>query len=291
MENKNTKATAYQTKTETVFGNFPNKKKYSSTIMANGNPLNVTFKSNWYQVDGELFSLEEVWKEQINKRYELINKDLYNEKIPMIIDDSTQEKFQSLIDNNLYETVYDEKEIRENIPFKIIKIDLDTSINLQTIKQFKISDGFYEDRKVQYIISLLEHSTIDQCLIPTPLLDMTRPCALQSKNLFMVLSDMIASHKPNNYRISENTEGRFEVIDINKVRKLIIWEYYNHKAPNNYFDKVSLIANNYSELIEKLKAFVDHVINKLSEGDNKAISVALEELNQGRDFRKEEFDF
>ena len=46
-----------------------------------------------------------------------------------------------------------------------------------------------------------------------------------------------------------------------------------------------------TELIEKLKAFVDHVINKLSEGDNKAISVALEELNQGRDFRKEEFDF
>ena len=279
------KATAYQTKIETVFGDFPEKIKWGSKIIANGEPLIGTFKENWFKVDGQLISLEEVWTEHTNKRYELINKDLYNEKIPMLIDDSTKEKFQSLIDNNLYEAVYDDAEVKSPIPFTVIEVDLSIPINLKTMKKFELN-GWYSERKEHYIISLIEHSTVDQCLVPRPLLDLTRPCRLKGRYLFLVLTDMISAQKPNNYRITENTDNYFKVSDICKTKNILSWEYYEHKAPQNVFDGESIWANNYGELMEKLNAFVAYILVKLSENNGNDIRIALDELSQGKDFRE-----
>jgi hypothetical protein len=280
-------ATAYQTKVETVFGDFPEKANWNSNIIANGEPLIKTYKDKWYVVKGELTSLEEVWIEKTNKRYELINKDLYNEKIPLIIDESTREKFQALIDNNLYKTVYDEKEVRQEIPFDVIEIDLDISIELKTMKKFRLnSSAWYSDQMEHYIISLIEHNIVEQCLIPRPLLDLTRPCVLKGRLLFMVLTDMVSSRKPNNYRITENTDNYFKVMDINKTKCFLSWEYYDHKAPHNIFDSKAILANNYGELIEKLNAFVEYLIQKLTENNGDDIKIALDELTQGKDFRR-----
>ena len=284
MEESNKEnATAYQTMTETVFGEFPKKTNWNSVIIANGNPLVKTFKSDWFKVDGQLISLEEVWTERANKRYELINKDLYNEKIPMIIDDSTKEKFQSLIDNNLYKEVYDETEVKKEIPFSVTEVDLSIPINLKTMKKFSLNRWFSE-RQEHYVISLIEHSTVDQCLIPRPLLDLTRPCRLGGRYLFLVLTDMISSHKPNNYRITENTDNYFKVGDIRKTKCIVSWEYYEHKAPQNAFDSKCIWANNYGELMEKLNGFVLYAIEKLSENNGKDIEIALDELSQGKEF-------
>jgi hypothetical protein len=275
---------AYQTKTQTVFGILG---YYSwQEYRANGEKLQETYLSNWFQVDGVLESLVEVKRENTNERYELINKDLYNEKIPMLIDESTKDKFQSLIDNNLYKFVHDTVERLENIPFEIIEVNTETRFDIKTAKEFNpYPDSWYGKRSQRYIIQLLDFSPVDQCLIPRPLLDLTRPCRLEGLVLYHVLTDMVAVKMPKNCRITENGSSRFEVFDATKKERLIYWQNYCDNF-NKTFYGYALFGNNYDDLMGRLEAFVNYIIQKLSEHNARAITEAIEEMQQGKDFRE-----
>ena len=275
---------AYQTKTQTVFGILG---YYSwEEYRANGEKLQETYLSNWFQVDGVLESLVEVKRENTNERYELINKDLYNEKIPMLIDESTKEKFQSLIDNNLYKFVYDTVERLENIPFEIIEVNTETRFDIKTAKEFSTCpDSWYGKRSQRYIIQLLDFSPVDQCLIPRPLLDLTRPCRLEGWVLYHVLTDMVAVKIPKNCRITENSSNLFQVFDITKKERLIHWQNYYDNYSKTFYG-YALFGNNYDDLMGRLEAFVNYIIQKLSEHNARAITEAIEEMQQGKDFRE-----
>lgn len=280
-------AAAYETKSQTVFGKFPTKKNYHSAIIANGEPLIKTFKKDWYKVEGKLTSLEEVWVEKINKRYELIDKELYNEKIPLLIDESTKEKYLSLIENNLYKKVYDEAEAREAIPFKTVEVDLSIPFDIKTAKKFRIRNGWYcsDEYHEQYIIDLVEYSPVESCIIPSPLLDLTRPCRLTGRFLFQVLTDMIAVQKPNNYRISENTDNIFRVMSADRSKTIISWTHWDSNSTKNSFETKVVWANNYEELIGKLHALTAYICQELSEHDGAEVNRAIIESSQGKDFR------
>lgn len=278
--------TAYKTKTQTVFGKMPY--LYSNDVyMANGKPLEGTYLKDWYQVEGSLISLVKVSKIKVNERYELINKELYNEKIPLMIDDSTKDKFKSLIDSELYRYVYDNEDRLEDIEFEVIEVDTETRFDIKTAKKFNATPNMWELHYRQYyLIELLEHSTVDMCLIPRPLLDLTRPCKLSGHILWNVLVDMIAANMPKNCRIINNNYT-FEVKDINKTQTLIYWQ--NHWDKNNQtFYGRALFGNNFDDLIGRLNSFVEYIIKKLSEHDRRAIDVALSEMSQGKDFKEAE---
>lgn len=275
--------TAYKTKGQTVFGKMPY--IYSGDdYRANDKSLDKTFLDGWYQVDGDLISLVKVSKVKVNGRYELINKDLYNEKIPLVIDDSTKEKFKSLLDSELYKWVYDTKEEFTDIPFEVIEVDTEQRFDIKTAKEFSLRPYQWNERKQHYIIQLLEYNPVDMCLIPRPLLDLTRPCKLAGANLYNVLTDMVAVKLPKNCRITIN-DNCFEVKDITKFNRLLYWKnYFDDK--DQTFGNRAMFGNSYDDLMERLNAFVDYVIQKLSDYDKRAIEIAIDEMAQGKDFRE-----
>ncbi len=279
---------AYKLKNKTLFGCFY---EYSwEKYKANGKPLEKTFLDGWYSVDGELKTLTKVRIEYKNKRYELKNKDLYNEKIPLIIDEHSKEKYESLLEQNLYELVYDEIEIEEPVEFEVIEVDIDLKYDLKTAKEYSFTHCWNSNRRTHYIINLVEFRTFDKCLYPRPLLDLTRPCALTGKKLFIVLSEMIYSKIATITRVKKFDENQFIVNDIENENCLINWEYWSYKSPNNKFDDFMVIANNFGELIEKLESFVKYVEKIIiSEKTKKQelINIALDELNQGKNFKEE----
>ena len=275
--------TAYKTKGQTVFGKMPY--IYSGDdYRANNKPLNKTFLDGWFQVDGDLESLVQVLKVKVNERYELINKDLYNEKIPLVIDDSTKEKFKSLLDSELYKWVYDTKEEFTDIPFEVIEVDTEQRFDIKTAKEFNPRPQLWNDRKQHYIIQLLEHSPVDMCLIPRPLLDLTRPCKLAGENLYNVLTDMVAVKLPKNCRIVNN-DAVFEVKNMTKSNRLIYWNNFIDERKQT-FGNIAIFGNSYDDLMGRLNAFVNYVIQKLSDYDARAIEIAIDEMAQGKDFRE-----
>lgn len=279
---------AYKTKTQTVFGELMS--CYRTTYRANGNPLRSTFLANWHQVDGDLESLVEVKTIRVNERYELINKELYNEKIPLMIDDSTKDKFKPLIESELYKYVYDTEEQLIDIPFEVIEVDAEVRFDIKTAKEFNPEGRSWAfTKRHYYIIELLEHRTVDMCLFPRPLLDLTRPCKLGKNKLFHVLTDMIAVNIPNNCRIKTNDGNIFVIVDFTKSKELIYWKDWSSRSyeKGSTFYQKELFGNNYDDLMGRLNAFVKYIIKKLSECDSRGIDIAIDEMAQGKDFRED----
>ena len=100
----------------------------------------------------------------------------------MLIDESTKELFKELITEELYSYTFEEKEVEEELPFKILsilKIDVENNFTEYVIKkEYSSWYGWQEKRK--YLINDVIYNLKDNCLTPSPIKELTKPCLLPS---------------------------------------------------------------------------------------------------------------
>jgi len=279
--------TVYQTKTKSIFG--PVGYYIKDNCLANGEELIPSFMQDWFYVEGNLDSLVELKTTKTNSRYELINKDLYNEKIPMLIDDTTKEKYKPLLDAELYKYVSDSVVTNVELEREVIKLDIDSDFMNKTKKSWDKSPSWSRDDKIYFTIDLVEYHPVLKCMTPRPLLDLTRPCRIGQSSLFIMLVDHIAQAAPVNYRITECSNTLFTVVYASDKKRLMKWENWTNNSSlfTNAFNAFYVYGDNYGELIEKVHAFGDKVIELLKATDEAGLTTALYEFLQGKDFRKD----
>ena len=167
----------YELKNGFIYTKPDNCWNFEKDFLVNGLEPIKTFKDGFYYLENKIKKIEEKKTIKINERWELKNKELYNEKIPMIIDSSTKEVFNNLIENNLYDYTFETKDVKEKVDFKILnytKINANNIFNNYTIrKEYSSWNGWEEKRK--YLINALLYSIEDNCLIPTPIKELTKP--------------------------------------------------------------------------------------------------------------------
>lgn len=270
---------AYQTKDKTMFG--PIESWNARDVKANGEELVKTYLSNYYQVEGKLESLVTLSTKVASTRYELKNKALYNERIPLVIDDTTKEIYKELVCTELYECIQEYEEVSTPLPFKVMKVDASYD-NISELSSQKAWSSWKSEWVPTYYIDLVEFSIVDQCLVPRPLLDFTRPCAVGGDVLYTILRDTIAKHKlPIAIRISENTKYSFQVTNVKTNKHVITFR-------GSMFEKKWIVAKNYEALKANLNAFVGVLIKQFKEDDvQKECSILLDDFLQGKDFTKE----
>lgn len=240
---------------------------FEKSFLINGLEPIKTFKDGYYYSDKKIKKIEEKKTIKINERWELKNKELYNEKIPMIIDNSTREVFDSLIENNLYDYTYEEKNVIENIDFKILnyqKIDVTNRFNDYTIRREYSSWNGWQDH-AKYIINDLLYTLEDNCLIPSPIKELTRPCVLPGSRLYEIIRDFIKRNIDKNVSdITSDYDFTFTVKDIRT--KMTIFIMNNDNGRNNDYKLYNfddIISENYDELLNKInkikKIIIEHI--------------------------------
>lgn len=270
---------AYQTNDKTMFG--PIASWDARDTKANGEELVKTYLSDYYQVEGKLESLVKLSTRVSSTRYELKNKALYNERIPLVIDETTKEIYKELVETELYECVKEYEEVSTPIPFKVNKVDASYD-NVSDLSSRKAWSSWKSEWVPTYYIDLVEFSIVDQCLVPRPLLDFTRPCAVGGDVLYTIIRDTIAKHKlPIAIRISENTKYIFQVTNVKTNKHVITFR-------GSMFEKKWIVAKNYEALKANLNAFVEVLIKQFKEDDvQKECNILLDDFLQGKDFTKE----
>lgn len=270
---------AYQTKDKTMFG--PIESWDARDVKANGEELVKTYLDKYYQVEGKLESLVKLSTKVASTRYELKNKALYNERIPLVIDDTTKEIYKELVCTELYECIQEYEEVSTPLPFKVKKVDASYD-NISELSSQKAWSSWKSEWVPTYYIDLVEFSIVDQCLVPRPLLDFTRPCAVGGDVLYTILKDTIAKHKlPIAIRISENTKYIFQVTNVKTNKHVFTFR-------GSMFEKKWIVAKNYEALKANLNAFVGVLIKQFKEDDvQNECSILLDDFLQGKDFTKE----
>lgn len=268
---------AYKTIDKTVFG--PIDSWVKKDILANGEELVETYLRDFYQVEGDLTSLLTKTTKLVSTRYELKNKALYNERIPLIIDDTTKDIYKELVETELYERINDYEVVYETIPFR--EVEIDTSFDKVNEKSsITLWNNWKNMRETRYYIDMVEFSVVDQCLIPRPLLDLTRPCALSGDNLYRVVADHIAKeHMPMGIRIKENSDYSFTISNVSKNELL--------SFRRSDFEKKAVFAKDYAFLRSNLEAFAKAIVLKLGETNPPyTAQQMLSDYLQGVDFTK-----
>lgn len=237
---------------------------YVENYLMNGKELTKTFCRDWYVSEDRPIKLQRKETVKINERWELKDKDLYNETIPLVVDEHTKEKYQALIKSDLYSYTYEEKEVLEDIELEQIDyMEINEDIPFEHEEIFRTSDGWYSKEVKSYLINNIEYSIADNCLIPSPIKELTKPCVLSRENLYTILVDYI--HRNIDRNVAEITSEYSFCIRIENVktkRRIIEWENDYDKRYTLY----SLHANNFKELVEKLekmkKGVIDYINNK-----------------------------
>lgn len=195
---------------------------YFRTILSyyiiNGEKATETFKKDWFFINKELSSIEEYTDpEQINQRYELIDKELASNKIPLTLkkkdivyydeDDNEncwKEDYRHL--QSLYEFKYDTK------PKELVQVEYEYNTVMElNIDEINSPNKFcYPVKRTQWssdgLIDLtnenFEHQIIDKVMFPSIVLH-EMPCKLSSEQVYKILRQYIKQHI--NYEVAEIT--------------------------------------------------------------------------------------
>lgn len=231
--------------------------------LMNGKALEATFKAYWYVIEEEPRILQRKETIEINKKWELKNKELYNETIPLIVDEHTQDKYKSLINSDLYKYTYDEKEILKDIELEVISYqEINEDIPFDYEEIVETSEGWYINKKTKYLIERVTYSIQDNCLIPSPIKELTRPCILPKKILYEILVDYILRNIDKNVaKVTSNYGFCIRIENVQTNRRIIEWE-------NDYDGRYTLkdlYANNFTELVSKLENMKEDVIKYINQ--------------------------
>lgn len=238
---------------------------YIDYHLMNGKEIQTTFKSDWYVIDEYPILLQKKEIIKINERWTLKNKDLYNETIPLVVDEHSKDKYKKLVDSDLYEYTYEEKEILKDIELEIEEIGvIDDDVPFEHKEMITSSYGWYSrGREEVYLIDKIDFSLKDNCLTPSPIKELTKPCVLCKDYLFQILTDYIKRNIDLNYAIvKDDYDWRFRVITKSQREiNILVWD--NSKSDKHWTLK-DLYARNFKELIKKIEKMEKEIINYIN---------------------------
>jgi hypothetical protein len=235
----------------------------SKKYLINGEELRETFLRGWYECSKEPKLLQEKKLIKLNERWELKNKDLYNETIPLVVDEHSKGKYKNLVESDLYTYTCDTGETLETIEFEVIeRHEINDDIPYDNIEIITTKEGWYSELKTSYLIERVEYSLADNCLIPTPIKQLTCPCILPKNILYLVLTDYIKRNINSNFAKVENDyDYYFSVETVETKKTLIYWK--------NNSDKVctlkDLHAKNFKELVKKIEKMRTEIIEYINQ--------------------------
>lgn len=242
---------------------------FEKDYLINGLSPITTFKKDFYYSETEIKKIEEKKIIKVNECWQLKNKDLYNEKIPMLIDNSTKEIFNSLIEDNLYDYTFEEKNIKENIEFKILNItdiNIDNKFNEYEIKkEYNSWCGWQEVKK--YIINDLIYNLEDNCLTPSPIKELTRPCLLSGGKLYEIIRDYIKRNIDANIsKVSSDYDFTFAVKDIRTGGTIFKANNGRFTGSRDYLGNnfEDIIAINFNEMLDKIDIIKEKIIEHIN---------------------------
>lgn len=238
---------------------------YIDKCLMNGKEIQKTFDSKWYVVDEYPELLQEKETIKINERWELKNKELYNETIPLVVDEHSKEKYKNLVESDLYEYTYEKKEILKDIELEIEEVGvIDDDVPFEHKEMIQSSYGWYSRGKEElYLINKVTFSLKDNCLTPTPIKELTKPCMLCEDYLFQILTDYIKRNIDLNYaKVKDDYTWRFSVVT-NNQREMCILSWRNDSHDKIWTLK-NLYANSFKELVKKIKKMEKEIINYIN---------------------------
>ena len=240
---------------------------YNHNYFVNGEKLQETFKSGWYKTKGKINRIEEKKTRIINEKWELKNKQLYNETLPIIVDEHSKEKYKEIVKSDLYKYTYEEEEYLENIEFEIIKnTKIKDEILFETKSGISRYNSWRNNRKETLLIEECTYSFAHQCLIESPLLELTCPLILNYECLWNILSNRLKNVLDYDKVKAEFDSLRFKIYN-RKSDKKIEMDIYCKTLETEQ----GLFANNINELQLKIEFLVND-IKKFIEDDNMKIS-------------------
>lgn len=236
-----------------------------SNHLMNGKEIQETFNSYWYVIDEYPNLLQKKETIKINERWNLKNKDLYNETIPLVVDEHSKDKYKNLVDSDLYEYSYEEKEVLKDVELEIEEIGvIDDDIPFEHKEIIECERGWYSRGKEEiYLINQVRFSLKDNCLTPSPIKELTKPCMLCKGYLFQILTDYIKRNIDLNYAIvKDDYSWRFRVVSNNqKDINILVW--HNCESDKCWTLK-DLYANNFKELLKKIEKMEKEIINYIN---------------------------
>ena len=238
---------------------------YISDHLMNGKEIQETFNNNLYVINEYPNLLQEKETIKINERWTLKNKDLYNETIPLIVDEHSKEKYKNLVDSDLYEYTYEEKEIYKKVELEIEELgEIDDDIPFEHKEILQTEFGWYSrGKKEVYLINEVNFSLKDNCLTPTPIKELTKPCMLKKEFLHQILTDYIKRNIDLTYaKVKDDYDWRFNVVT-NNQRQMYILSWSSDRNDKNWTLQ-NLYANNFKELVKKIKQMENEIITYIN---------------------------
>lgn len=238
---------------------------YISNHLMNGKEIQKTFNSDWYVIDEYPNLLQEKDFIKINERWTLKNKNLYNETIPLVVDEHSKDKYKNLVESDLYEYTYEEKEILKNVELEIEEIGvIDDDVPFEHKEMIQSTYGWFSREKEEvYLINKIDFSLKDNCLIPSPIKQLTKPCMLCKDYLFQILTDYIKRNIDLNYaKVKDDYSWRFSVVTNNQKQMCII--SWTNGSSDKIWTLKDLYANNFKELVKKIEKMKKEIINYIN---------------------------
>lgn len=238
---------------------------YVSKYLMNGKEIQKTFQQNWYVINEYPELLQEKETIKINERWTLKNKDLYNETIPLVVDEHSKDKYKNLVNSDLYEYTYEKNEVLKDVELEIEEIGvIDDDVPFEHKEIIECERGWYSRGKEEvYLINQVRFSLKDNCLTPSPIKELTKPCMLCKDYLYQILTDYIKRNIDSNYAIvKDDYNWRFNVVT-NNQRQICILSWINHSSDKCWTLK-DLYASNFKELVRKIEKMEKEVINYIN---------------------------
>lgn len=238
---------------------------YISNHLMNGKEIQKTFSSDWYIIDEYPKLLQEKETIKINERWTLKNKDLYNETIPLVVDGHSKDKYKNLVESDLYEYTYEEKDVYNKVELEIEEIGtIDDDVPFEHKEIIQSTYGWYsQGKKEVYLINKISFSLKDNCLTPSPIKELTKPCMLCKDYLFQILTDYIKRNIDSNYaKVKDDYSWRFSVVT-NNQKQMCVVSWMNGSSDKIWTLK-DLYANNFKELVKKIEKMEKEIINYIN---------------------------
>lgn len=271
-------ANSYDEENKNWSSNPTGLKKY----LINGLKPEETFNKIWSFTKKEPETVQE-YKSQpnINKRYELKDKDLVSDKIPEIIQYNEVETDDDCYCTNWtgkyapYQSLYEFKSDEQLDKLVDTEFEYKTIIELD-IEEIEAPEKFnyiahisnWDNEKDKITNKNLKHDRIDEILVPSLLIHQ-KPCILKSREVYGILREYIKTHINGKYaRISSDYNFCFEVQKVTpgvNNRKTIFEMTHKQENYKDYTPIDDLVADTEKELKNKIDKLCKDTIKKINE--------------------------
>ena len=202
-------------------------------ILFDGKQPKETYLKNWLQIEKYPNKIQRyVNQPDINKRFELKNKEMESEKLPLIVKYKNKGDFDEDVIANLYipksdkqEPVLQDVECEFNILFEIQNYELPPTIDYSVLKKVG-----WDEKKVKITNVNIKHQLLDKMIFPEIVLS-SRPCSISSHDLYCIVRQYIKDNIDNKVaRITSDYDFCFTVKKIVPLLEPVKFTYQNYFA-------------------------------------------------------------